>query len=117
MEDNIKGEEIKLDDMVKGEVIKEENETQLIEGADTKEEEITKDSYAFKKIQKGDVISGTVISVNKQEIFVNINYMADGIIPKSEAIENIEEELEPLFKEGDNVNVLVMELNLSLIHI
>lgn len=111
MEDNIKGEEIKLDDMVKGEVIKEENETQLIEGADTKEEEITKDSYDFKKIQKGDVISGTVISVNKQEIFVNINYMADGIIPKSEAIENIEEELEPLFKEGDNVNVLVMELN------
>lgn len=110
MEDNIKSEEIKLDDMVKGEVIKEENETQLIEGADTKEE-ITKDSYDFKKIQKGDVISGTVISVNKQEIFVNINYMADGIIPKSEAIENIEEELEPLFKEGDNVNVLVMELN------
>ncbi len=111
MEDNIKHEEIKVDDMVKDEVTKETHEMELVEETDTKEEEITQDSYDFKKIQKDDIITGTVIKANKQEVFVNINYMADGIIPKSEAIENIEESLEPLFKEGDKIKVLVMELN------
>ncbi|MBB6631569.1 30S ribosomal protein S1 [Clostridium algidicarnis] len=114
MEDNIKNEELKLEDVVKDEVTKENQKIESpekVEVVDTKEEEITKDAYDFKKIQKDDLITGTVIKVNKEEVFVNINYMADGIIPKSEAIENVEEELDTLFKEGDKVNVLVMEIN------
>lgn len=114
MEDNIKNEELKLEDVVKDEVTKENQKIESpekVEIVDTKEEEITKDAYDFKKIQKDDLITGTVIKVNKEEVFVNINYMADGIIPKSEAIENVEEELDTLFKEGDKVNVLVMEIN------
>ncbi|WP_084170542.1 30S ribosomal protein S1 [Clostridium algidicarnis] len=114
MENNIKNEELKVEDIVKDEVTKENHEIESpekVDIVDTKEEEITKDSYDFKKIQKDDIITGTVIKVNKEEVFVNINYMADGIIPKSEAIENVEEELDTLFKEGDKVNVLVMEIN------
>ncbi|MBB6698002.1 30S ribosomal protein S1 [Clostridium algidicarnis] len=114
MEDNIKNEELKVEDVVKDEVTKENQKIESpekVEAVDTKEEEITKDAYDFKKIQKDDLITGTVIKVNKEEVFVNINYMADGIIPKSEAIENVEEELDTLFKEGDKVNVLVMEIN------
>lgn len=114
MENNIKNEELKVEDIVKDEVTKENHEIESpekVDIVDTEEEEITKDSYDFKKIQKDDIITGTVIKVNKEEVFVNINYMADGIIPKSEAIENVEEELDTLFKEGDKVNVLVMEIN------
>ncbi|WP_443659269.1 30S ribosomal protein S1 [Clostridium algidicarnis] len=114
MEDNIKNEELKVEDVVKDDVTKENQKIESpekVEVVDTKEEEITKDAYDFKKIQKDDLITGTVIKVNKEEVFVNINYMADGIIPKSEAIDNIEEELDTLFKEGDKVNVLVMEIN------
>lgn len=36
------------------------------------------------RLNRGDVVDGVVISANADEIMVNINYMADGIIPKTE---------------------------------
>ena len=36
------------------------------------------------KIQENQVVEGTVISVDKKEVIVNIGYKSDGIIPASE---------------------------------
>ena len=36
------------------------------------------------KIQEHQVVEGTVISVDKKEVVVNIGYKSDGIIPASE---------------------------------
>ena len=35
-------------------------------------------------INSGDIVRGTVISVNEDEVLVNIGYMTDGVIPKEE---------------------------------
>ena len=53
------------------------------------------------KIQEHQVVEGTVISVDKKEVVVNIGYKSDGIIPASEFRYN------PDLKAGDKVEVYV----------
>ena len=53
------------------------------------------------KIQEHQVVEGTVISIDKKEVVVNIGYKSDGIIPASEFRYN------PELKAGDTVEVYV----------
>ena len=53
------------------------------------------------KIQEHEVVEGTVISIDKKEVVVNIGYKSDGIIPASEFRYN------PDLKVGDKVEVYV----------
>ncbi|MCI6619797.1 MAG: 30S ribosomal protein S1 [Prevotella sp.] len=53
------------------------------------------------KIQEHEVVEGTVISVDKKEVVVNIGYKSDGIIPASEFRYN------PALQIGDKVEVYV----------
>ena len=45
-------------------------------------EQMLEDSLV--QIHRGEIIEGTIIGVNADEIYVNIGYKSDGIIPKSE---------------------------------
>ena len=53
------------------------------------------------KVSEHQVVDGTVISVDKKEVVVNISYKSDGIIPASEFRYN------PELKAGDTVEVYV----------
>ena len=53
------------------------------------------------KVTEHQVVEGTVISVDKKEVIVNIGYKSDGIIPASELRYN------PELKAGDKVEVYV----------
>ena len=53
------------------------------------------------KVTEHQVVEGTVISVDKKEVIVNIGYKSDGIIPASEFRYN------PDLKVGDKVEVYV----------
>lgn len=66
------------------------------------ESELTK-AYdeTLNKIQEHQVVEGTVISIDKKEVVVNIGYKSDGIIPASEFRYN------PDLKVGDKVEVYV----------
>ena len=70
--------------------------------ADNGEGELTK-AYdeTLNKIQEHQVVEGTVISIDKKEVVVNIGYKSDGIIPASEFRYN------PDLKVGDKVEVYV----------
>ncbi|GAU78006.1 30S ribosomal protein S1 [Fusibacter sp. 3D3] len=45
-------------------------------------------------LKKGDVIEGTILSVNTEEVIVNINYSSDGVLPKEEITGSTTEGLE-----------------------
>lgn len=68
---------------------------------------------SMKQNQRLDKITeGTVISVNQnKEVFVDLNYKADGIIPKGEY--SFDENADPSkeLKPGDKIKVEVMKLN------
>ncbi|MEK6266670.1 MAG: 30S ribosomal protein S1 [Clostridium sp.] len=62
------------------------------------------------KINNGDIVLGTVISVNEEEVHVNIGYMTDGVITKEE-ISN-EKEINPIdvVKVDDEIFVYIMKV-------
>ena len=59
------------------------------------------------KIQEHQVVEGTVISIDKKEVVVNIGYKSDGIIPASEFRYN------PDLKVGDKIDYEGTELEIQ----
>lgn len=76
-----------------------ENELNLYN--DSKEKIAEKYDRTLSNIQTGEVLEGTVISVNKREVVVNIGYKSEGVIPVSEFRYN------PELAVGEKVEVYV----------
>ena len=72
-----------------------------IYGGESKEQ-ITKEyDQTLSNIQAGEVMEGTVTSIDKREVLVNIGFKSEGVIPSSEFRYN------PDLKVGDKVEVYV----------
>ena len=63
------------------------------------------------RIHNGQVLEGTVISVVDGEVFVNVGYKSDGVIPAGELSSDSDVKAEDLFKEGDKIEVEVTKVN------
>ncbi len=64
---------------------------------------------SMRSLNLGDIISGSVISVNNDELLVGINFRADGIVKKEEISE--QDALVDLFRVGDKIDVQVVKMN------
>ena len=66
-------------------------------------------NQSFKKIKVGSTITGTIININNNgEIFVDIGYKADGIIPKKEYSNDVNANPMENFKPGDKINANII---------
>ncbi len=85
------------------------------EPAVKEEEEPSEFAKAFEKtmtrIHNGQVIEGTVLSIVDGEVFVNIGYKSDGIIPKNEFSSDPDAQPDQMFKTGDPIDVEVIKVN------
>lgn len=72
-------------------------------------DELLKD-YDVKKLNRGDILKGTVIDVNDKEVSVNINYAFDGLITKEE-VSNDEKDPREVVSVGDEIEVYVISPN------
>ncbi len=86
----------------------------MTESMDAYMDEIEK---SMKVLRRGSIVEGTVISVNHEEVMVNVGSSMDGIVP----VEELEDyPIDPMdhYKEGDKITVIVLgndgEGNLSL---
>lgn len=69
-------------------------------------------NQTLKDIKVGQTVTGTVIDITEQkEIFIDIGYKADGIIPATEYILNDGETVESKFKIGSRISAVVVKLN------
>ena len=63
---------------------------------------------SMKKIEEGDILTGTVISVDEKEVILDLKYYAEGVIPVEDYSRepgfNIKEEVH----EGDEVSATVV---------
>lgn len=66
---------------------------------------------SMKKVRRGEVIKGKVISVTDSEAIINLGYMSDGILPKSEISEDSEVNPKDVLKENDEIYVYVSNMN------
>ncbi|NLU07016.1 30S ribosomal protein S1 [uncultured Clostridium sp.] len=62
-------------------------------------------------VKNGEIVKGKVISVNDKEAVVDIGYMVDGVLPKSETCSDENANMEGLLKAGDEIYVYIVELN------
>lgn len=84
-----------------------------------KMEELEKEEMDFESLfeqslvtlHTGDVVEGTVIDVNEKEVYVDLGYKSDGIIPKSYYSLDPEFKLKENVKVGDKVEVFVINVN------
>ena len=62
-------------------------------------------------LRSGQIVKGTVLSVNPTEVIINVGYKSDGILPLDEI--NLEEGQTPhdVFKPGDEIEVEVLKVN------
>ncbi len=63
------------------------------------------------RIRNGQIVEGTVLSVVNGEVFVNIGYKSDGVIPAGEFSSNADVKPEDTVKEGDVIEVEVMKVS------
>ena len=69
-------------------------------------------NQTLKQIKVGTTVNGTIVEINsKGEIFANIGYIADGIIPRNEFFS--EKGLEPAeeYKVGDKIKADILKMN------
>ncbi len=62
-----------------------------------------------KQISVGQVVTGTVITVNEKEAFLNIGYKSDGILPKKELTKDDNLNLTDLVQVGSELKVKVIK--------
>ncbi len=72
-------------------------------------EEMLEESWV--SIRKGEIVEGTIIGMNADEIYVNIGYKSDGIIPKSEFSNYPALDLTTAVTVGDSIRTKVLRVN------
>lgn len=65
---------------------------------------------SMRKLRKGEIVKGIIIGLNENELIVNIGYITDGIIPKSEILED-EGEIKDYFKIDEEVYAYILDIN------
>lgn len=66
---------------------------------------------SFKDIKRNDILKATIISVNENDILVDLGYYADGIIPFEELGLASIQEMQENFKPGDIIDAMVLRLD------
>lgn len=66
---------------------------------------------SFKTLHVGETIKGTVLTLNDEEVIVNIGYKADGIIKKVDLTWDIDSKPSDIINVGDEIEVQVVSIN------
>ena len=64
---------------------------------------------SFKKIEEGDIITGTVISVDEKEVILDLKYYTEGVIPAEDYSREPGFSLKDSVQTGDEVSATVMK--------
>lgn len=67
-------------------------------------------SNSLKKLEEGTIIEGTIINIVNDEIFVDLGYKADGIVPREEFSYG-EEKPKDMYEIGDKISVYILKMN------
>ncbi|MBP2633958.1 MAG: 4-hydroxy-3-methylbut-2-enyl diphosphate reductase [Firmicutes bacterium] len=65
---------------------------------------------SMREIQIDDIIQGKVVGIHKKEVFVDIGYKAEGIIPSTELAFPIPENVNDIVAVGDVIDVYVLSV-------
>ena len=64
---------------------------------------------SFKTIEEGDILTGTVISVDEKEVVLDLKYYAEGIIPAEDYSREPGFSIKEVVQVGDEVSATVVK--------
>ncbi|HWQ62571.1 MAG TPA: 30S ribosomal protein S1, partial [Negativicutes bacterium] len=86
----------------------------VIEEVYRKMQEIDQElEQGINQVEKGSVIKGKVVRVRQDEVFVDIGYKAEGIVPLAELAYPQPAKADEVVKEGDEIDVYVIDADSS----
>ncbi len=65
----------------------------------------------FEPLQPGDVLQGTIVQVNDDNVLVDVRYKSDGVIPLSELRLKSGERPQDVFSEGQEIPVYILSVD------
>jgi 4-hydroxy-3-methylbut-2-enyl diphosphate reductase len=74
-------------------------------------EKLEKSLDDFKTLKVGDIVTGEIIAVNDNEVYLNIGYKSDGVIKKSDFLMDLYSELTSIAAVGDKVEAMIIDTN------
>jgi len=105
-EEMIEGTEMEMEKSVTEETKVEENNSvikeETVENNDM--EKVDYDGYIFDSIQPGDIVTGKILKIDNNEVYIDIGYKSEGIL-------KIEEFGKETPNRGDEVDVMIMNLD------
>ncbi len=66
---------------------------------------------SFRRVSRGEIVTGEIIFVTANELMVNINYKSDGIINKEELDIEPDLNLKDVYKEGEEIEVYIVKVD------
>ena len=88
-----------------------EETTQSAETADETSDFAEAFEKTLTRIRNGQIITGTVLQIVDGEVYVNVGYKSDGIIPKNEFSNDADADPSELLNVGDSIEVEVLKVN------
>jgi small subunit ribosomal protein S1 len=76
---------------------------------DYSESEVPNYDQTIKVFSEGDIIAGTVVKVDKDEVLLDIGYKSEGVIPARELSIRYGVKAEEVVKVGDEIDALVLQ--------
>jgi len=64
---------------------------------------------SMERAKIGELITGTILSVNETELVIDISKMADAVMPRREATRDQDAKLTEMFKVGDSITAVVVK--------
>jgi small subunit ribosomal protein S1 len=68
---------------------------------------LSQDTYNFKELEVGETIEGVIVSINDNEVLVDIGSKSEGIIP-SRDLDRVDDEIRDNLKDGDSIFIQVV---------
>jgi 4-hydroxy-3-methylbut-2-enyl diphosphate reductase len=85
---------------------------EVLKKMDNTMENFEKSIDNYRQIKTGDIVSGEIISVNDNEVYVNIGYKSDGIIKKDNfSLDLYNVDLPSIAAIGDTIEAMVVDMN------
>ena len=65
---------------------------------------------SLKKLEEGTVVTGTIVDIVGEDIFVDLGYKADGVVPRDEFSYGDEKPADK-YKVGDKIEAYILRMN------
>ncbi len=63
----------------------------------------------IRNFSDGDLVEGTVVQVDREEVLLDVGYKTEGVIPSRELSIRHDADPNDIVKDGDNVDALVLQ--------